>query len=307
MDLDHDSEEEGGITGHDKSEKESINEEKSQEDKEEIEEGKYIEPVLDGRNITFVTRIINEHLLCPLCFGYFRTAYTIKECLHTFCKSCIFKYFLEKCECPKCAIPLAPNPYDKIGYDCLLQGLVEKIVPDIVAKDKTKEIEFNEKNGIDINNFKREGSYGFVKEEPKLKKLRSSRGVDTGGVPPPSAHIEKPKPKSVEESTIPKVYYPDQVSFQLIVDPLELEKGSQLKPLDKPVVSTSAKATICHLKKYLKIKLNLATIDDIEILYNGQVLGAEHTLEYVMKTRGIKATDSPIYRYRKKNDLLYSM
>ena len=29
-------------------------------------------------------------LKCPLCKGYYRTPYTINECMHTFCKSCIF-------------------------------------------------------------------------------------------------------------------------------------------------------------------------------------------------------------------------
>jgi len=32
---------------------------------------------------------------CPLCNGYFVDATTVIDCLHTFCKSCLLKYFDE--------------------------------------------------------------------------------------------------------------------------------------------------------------------------------------------------------------------
>ncbi|CAM9484052.1 unnamed protein product, partial [Phaeothamnion confervicola] len=38
-------------------------------------------------------RDLNPHLVCPLCNGYFRDAYTIPECMDTFCKSCLYKHF----------------------------------------------------------------------------------------------------------------------------------------------------------------------------------------------------------------------
>ena len=47
---------------------------------------RYIQPVRDDHNITFQTRILNQHLVCTLCMGYFKDACTIIECLHTFCK-----------------------------------------------------------------------------------------------------------------------------------------------------------------------------------------------------------------------------
>ena len=38
-------------------------------------------------------------LRCPLCKGFYRTPYTINECMHTFCRSCIFKYFCSSIVC----------------------------------------------------------------------------------------------------------------------------------------------------------------------------------------------------------------
>ena len=42
----------------------------------------------DVRTLTFQTRILNQHLICTLCMGYFNDACTIIECLHTFCRAC---------------------------------------------------------------------------------------------------------------------------------------------------------------------------------------------------------------------------
>jgi hypothetical protein len=42
----------------------------------------YIQPIVDNRNVTFITRIFNSNLSCTLCNGYLREAYTLKECLH---------------------------------------------------------------------------------------------------------------------------------------------------------------------------------------------------------------------------------
>ena len=49
-------------------------------------EDAYVRPVRDANNITFQTRILNPHLVCTLCMGYYKDACTIIECLHTFCK-----------------------------------------------------------------------------------------------------------------------------------------------------------------------------------------------------------------------------
>ena len=49
----------------------------------------------DVRTLTFQTRILNQHLICTLCMGYFNDACTIIECLHTFCRVCIMKHFGE--------------------------------------------------------------------------------------------------------------------------------------------------------------------------------------------------------------------
>ena len=56
----------------------------------------------DSGTIRFQTRLLNQHLVCTLCMGYFADATTIIECLHTFCRDCILQHFHEAHTCPQC-------------------------------------------------------------------------------------------------------------------------------------------------------------------------------------------------------------
>ena len=79
---------------------EAIKEQEAAKEDEEYDDT-YVAPVRDPRNITFQTRILNPHLVCTLCMGYFNDACTIIECLHTFCRACIMRHFKESQQaCP---------------------------------------------------------------------------------------------------------------------------------------------------------------------------------------------------------------
>lgn len=82
---------------------------------------------------------INEHLTCRLCSGYLIDAWTINECLHSFCRPCIFSYFADPDEntaCPVCAtVPHPGNPLLGITKDCWLQQIVYKLVPSLFKRE----------------------------------------------------------------------------------------------------------------------------------------------------------------------------
>ncbi|KAL8451086.1 hypothetical protein Emag_002894 [Eimeria magna] len=46
----------------------------------------------DGLDVSFPLKAVERSFRCSLCRGYFRDAVTIKECLHTFCRWCLFNY-----------------------------------------------------------------------------------------------------------------------------------------------------------------------------------------------------------------------
>lgn len=82
---------------------------------------------------------LDPFLKCPMCKGYFRDAHTINECLCSFCKGCIYKYFLDdpKLElCPKCKAPLGGKPLKAVISDSTLQRIVDLLYPQFKIQDQ---------------------------------------------------------------------------------------------------------------------------------------------------------------------------
>uniref|UniRef100_A0A4W3HCK1 Polycomb group ring finger 6 n=1 Tax=Callorhinchus milii TaxID=7868 RepID=A0A4W3HCK1_CALMI len=79
---------------------------------------------------------VNPYILCPICGGYFIDATTITECLHTFCKSCIVKHFDYSNRCPKCNLTVHQTwPLYNIRLDRKLQDIVYKLVPNLESSE----------------------------------------------------------------------------------------------------------------------------------------------------------------------------
>ena len=78
-------------------------------------------------------------LKCPLCDGFYRTPYTINECMHTFCRSCIFKYFASSIQrevCPICETKIGGRPMDSLIFDNNLDSLLNILFPKFEEIDK---------------------------------------------------------------------------------------------------------------------------------------------------------------------------
>lgn len=60
----------------------------------------------EGLDVSFPLKAVERSFRCSLCNGYFRDAVTIKECLHTFCRWCLYSYVeaggTEEVCCPFC-------------------------------------------------------------------------------------------------------------------------------------------------------------------------------------------------------------
>ncbi|KAM3326108.1 E3 ubiquitin protein ligase DRIP2 [Capsicum chacoense] len=76
-------------------------------------------------------RTIAACMTCPICHKLFRDATTISECLHTFCRKCIYKKLSgEETECcPICNIDLGCVPLEKLRPDHNLQDVRAKVFP----------------------------------------------------------------------------------------------------------------------------------------------------------------------------------
>ncbi|PRP77246.1 putative Locus-specific chromosome binding protein [Planoprotostelium fungivorum] len=261
----------------DRPEDEDTNHSNKDEEEEEEENSNYREPIVDGRDIKFETRILNEFLVCSLCMGYIKDAHTIVECLHTFCKSCITKYLRDKTDCPTCEVALGPYPLDKIKFDRQIHNIVCKIFPQFEAEDAEEERKYY-------------SSVGLKTDPPPAP---APAPANNNGKPDANKQPYK-KVKKEDKS----VFYTDEVGFELNVD--EKNTNPELRPLDKPFIRTSAKVTVKHLKKYIlnKLHIDLEKAPQVEIRYRGEVLGSEHTLAYIFKSRGTDpSTKNPNFKY----------
>ncbi|XP_020610031.1 polycomb group RING finger protein 1-like [Orbicella faveolata] len=88
---------------------------------------------MDSKEVVIKICDLNPHVVCSLCAGYFVDATTITECLHTFCKSCIVKYFQTSKNCPMCNLQIhETQPLFNLRLDRTMQDIVAKLVPGIV-------------------------------------------------------------------------------------------------------------------------------------------------------------------------------
>lgn len=79
---------------------------------------------------------LNRLLTCKLCLGYFQDAHTITECMHTFCRACIWSYFDRyhdgrSIPCPHCKTDIGfyHIATTKIIFDRNIQSIADKIFP----------------------------------------------------------------------------------------------------------------------------------------------------------------------------------
>ncbi|XP_042517976.1 E3 ubiquitin protein ligase DRIP2-like [Macadamia integrifolia] len=81
-------------------------------------------------------------MTCPLCNKLLRDATTISECLHTFCRKCIYEKLTDEeadC-CPICNIDLGCVPVEKLRPDHNLNDVRAKIFPFKRRKVKAPEV-----------------------------------------------------------------------------------------------------------------------------------------------------------------------
>jgi polycomb group RING finger protein 3 len=90
-------------------------------------------------------KIINI-LTCTICKGIFRDPHTINECMHTFCKACIYKHIYKSkdryvCPYPKCKSEIySGKPLDSIISDTSVADIVDKLFPEFKERDEADKV-----------------------------------------------------------------------------------------------------------------------------------------------------------------------
>jgi len=222
--------------------------------------------VLDGSEVVFQTRIMNEHLICSLCMGYLREAMTVTECLHTFCKPCIVQHFVENLACPTCEVNLGPTPLEKVRVDRAMQNIVDKVFPHF-AKEEAAAEKHLQREATEAN--QRRSQAASQESETKRKKVVNDLQAK-----------KKTKVKETEK---------EGAAQKLCLSLFPREGGERPLPkLAKPHLRSSPEATIKQYKNYLSGKLSsesnvTVAAADIEMSCKGAIVRNEATLSEVWK------------------------
>ncbi len=204
---------------------------------------------------------INKFFICQVCNGYLLKAHTINECLHTFCLRCIPRDGDRVLKCPTCNKKPSKKFDDAVIPDRTLQNMVDTFFSSLFQNETQQEEEFYKKRGI--------------------KRKRTD--------------ISASKAPSKQDTSNPhsNLVSNEDVCFQLISHP-----NSNLASLPKPYLRTSGQLRTIHLKKYLIKKLNLTPDANLQILCNEEVIGKEHSLLFIEKSRWVGEKDHLTLHYR---------
>ncbi|KAL3809421.1 hypothetical protein ACHAXA_005522 [Cyclostephanos tholiformis] len=238
-----------------------------------------------GNSIDFPLSNLKPHLICSLCEGYFRDPYTVADCLHTFCRSCLILFFRQgmRC-CPTCNTRLGPDPFHtsisihnrEVMPDRTLQEIVHKIFPWMKAREEEEERNFYAKRGIDLKPEYATQVAGTANADADNEVGSSEKGVDAAAM------------------------MSDQLELNLDPDDRPPHSYQRLPPLQYGLLRLSGRAKIATLKKYLVMKLGLkdCSKNSIELTCNGDPVGDELSLTFILRTRWFSTNKVLALKYR---------
>ncbi|XP_060698135.1 polycomb group RING finger protein 6 isoform X1 [Hemiscyllium ocellatum] len=206
---------------------------------------------------------VNPYILCPVCGGYFIDATTITECLHTFCKSCIVKHFEHSNRCPKCNIVVhQTQPLYNIRLDRKLQDIVYKLVPNLESSENKRLHDFYRERGLAVPRP--------VVQVPSNGKVSRIQSLDKK-LALPMVPLDSPSSPQIEIS--------------LVLEFIGADLGvGDYKPLQKKYIRVSEEATIRHVEKFIRKKLELDPICQVDIICGNKILEHHQTLRHIRST-----------------------
>uniref|UniRef100_A0A8C5MUL2 Polycomb group ring finger 5 n=1 Tax=Leptobrachium leishanense TaxID=445787 RepID=A0A8C5MUL2_9ANUR len=199
----------------------------------------------------------NPHITCYICKGYLIKPMTVTECLHTFCKTCIVQHFEESNDCPKCGIQVhETNPLEMLRLDNTLEEIIFKLVPGLREGEQKRQLEFWKRKRPQEN-----GNDGLPKDK---------------------------KRKEGEENDDDKDHHRSDPQIAICLDCLRNNGQSGdnvVKGLMKSFIRCSTRVTVGTIKKFLSLKLKLPSTYELDVLCNGEIMGKDHTMEFIYMTR----------------------
>ncbi|XP_070540114.1 polycomb group RING finger protein 5-A-like isoform X2 [Ptychodera flava] len=239
----------------------------------------------------FLVREFNRFITCSICGGYLIKPCTIAECLHTFCKSCIVRHFEDSKHCPRCAIQVhETNPSEMLRMDKTMEDVVFKLVPGLQEREKQRERDFWASRESEQPKQRDET------ESPPFKRLKTERDE------------AKEDCNHLTKNNNEHDYHRDDPQIAFCLDCFQSSRDGDnnndalLKTLPRRFIRCSSRATVGLIKKFIARKLDLSKDLKLDLLCNGEIMGKDHTLEFIYRTRGKLQTYPMTLQYREKID-----
>ncbi|XP_068710208.1 polycomb group RING finger protein 5-B-like isoform X3 [Montipora capricornis] len=211
---------------------------------------------------------LNPFITCELCKGYLIKPTTIAECLHTWERRREEEFDRSVCSGKR-----------EVG------SLKHKHKESSVDETPRKRHKSSSRKTVDCSD-ESDSKQNFHRDDPQigvcLQYLRSYDEEEVTSGKNENGKLDK-HTSSIED----------------------LRLNGSMWELVRKYIRCSSRTTIGHIKKYLKLKLKLSAVDQVEVMCNGEIMGKDHTLEFVFMTRWrIKGNTILTLQYRPKLDFL---
>lgn len=239
---------------------------------------------MDSKEVVIKIRDLNPHVVCSLCAGYFVDATTITECLHTFCKSCIVKYFQTSKNCPMCNLQIhETQPLFNIRLDRTMQDIVAKLVPGITEAEEARRREFYESRGMAVIKRPDENENEKPPVEDVVKRDYSENRNMYRDDEQVSLCVERYEESQVEENED---------------DTEENRTTETVGILSKKYLRCSARMMVVQLQKLLRMKLNIPGEKQVEILCNEHIIHPFRTMKFIWISEWLNKQPPMVLHYR---------
>ncbi|XP_061645055.1 polycomb group RING finger protein 5-B isoform X4 [Phyllopteryx taeniolatus] len=215
---------------------------------------------------THRVRDFNHFITCYLCGGYLIKPVTVTECLHTFCKSCIVQHFEESNDCPKCGIQVhETNPLEMLRRS---------------SSSWFRACESRRRSESWSSGRKTSAARTCQKGEMrKVASLVCATAADvTAGAGLPDG----------DGGGADDDYHRSDPQIAICLDCLRNTGrvgDTSVTDLMKKFIRCSSRVTVGTIKKFLSLKLKLPSSYELDVLCNGEIMGRDHTMEFIYMTR----------------------
>ena len=246
-------------------------------------------PQRAGRTAFYLAGVA-PHLTCSLCQKLFEDAHTIRECLHTFCKTCVDSHVEEFRSCPDCGIKVKTGTTTApIRSDRALESLVDKIKAVLKERDA----------GDDDDDDDEEGDASLRMTSPTNKERAARKelmatvaregghGLGITLTPVPQEQSAASADDSVSKGTTALSSSAASPGSQDVraVSPVASSPTHMSSPkLRRTRLTVSERTTVFHLKQFLAAAFAVRSVKQVEVLCVGAALGDDMSLVYVLKT-----------------------